>query len=127
MATRSLIGIEHEDGSISSIYCHWDGYPEGVGATLVKHYLKQEQVEALVKAGDRSSLGADPSAGAYEPKECGVKLPNGGWPRMSQEWVYLFRNGEWLYKEWNEHFDYRPLMSAMEQLGARLEDENDGL
>jgi len=28
MATRSNIGIVNEDGSVTGIYCHWDGYPE---------------------------------------------------------------------------------------------------
>ncbi len=35
MATRSNIGIVNDNGSVTGIYCHWDGYPEhkrkGVG------------------------------------------------------------------------------------------------
>ena len=34
MSTRSRIGMINPDGSVSSIYCHFDGYPEGVGKTL---------------------------------------------------------------------------------------------
>ena len=37
MATRSFIGIVEED-KIKGIYCHWDGYPENVGAILNGHY-----------------------------------------------------------------------------------------
>ena len=56
MATRSRIGLELEDGSIKSIYCHWDGYPSGVGATLAGHYTQREKVESLIRLGDISSL-----------------------------------------------------------------------
>jgi hypothetical protein len=57
MATRSRIGMEMPTGEVKSIYCHWDGYPEGVGATLKEHYTNPEKVEALVALGDISSLG----------------------------------------------------------------------
>ena len=57
MSTRSRIGMEMPDGSIKSIYCHWDGYPEGVGATLEKHYKDPKKIEKLLELGDISSLG----------------------------------------------------------------------
>lgn len=57
MATRSRIGIEQADGTVKSIYCHWDGYPKGVGKTLVEHYLMRDKVESLIALGDISSLG----------------------------------------------------------------------
>jgi len=57
MATRSRIGMEMPNGEVRSIYCHWDGYPEGVGATLKQHYTDPAKVEALVELGDISILG----------------------------------------------------------------------
>lgn len=56
MATRSNIGMIQDDGTIKAIYCHWDGYPEGVGATLAEHYTDPAKVEALMNLGDFSSL-----------------------------------------------------------------------
>lgn len=56
MATRSNIGIQGADGKIKAIYCHWDGYPSGVGATLAEHYTDLAKVEALLDLGDFSSL-----------------------------------------------------------------------
>jgi hypothetical protein len=56
MATRSRIGIENEDGTVSSVYCHWDGYPSHNGDLLVKHYSDRENVEALISLGSISSL-----------------------------------------------------------------------
>jgi len=56
MATRSRIGMEMPNGKVKSIYCHWDGYPEGVGATLQEHYVDPAKVEALIALGDISVL-----------------------------------------------------------------------
>ena len=56
MGTRSRIGIEMPDHSVVSVYCHWDGYPEGNGKTLVEHYQNREDVQELIDGGGISSL-----------------------------------------------------------------------
>jgi hypothetical protein len=56
MATRSRIAIERPDGSVSSIYCHNDGYPEYNGKVLHEHYQDREKVERLIGLGDISYL-----------------------------------------------------------------------
>ena len=56
MGTRSSISVQHTDGSISEVYCHWDGYVEHNGKLLVTHYNTQERAEALVALGDISAL-----------------------------------------------------------------------
>ena len=56
MATRSRIGIENEDGTVSSIYCHWDGYPSNNGRTLIDHYSDREKVKELIALGSISAL-----------------------------------------------------------------------
>ena len=38
MATRARIGLELKDGSVLSVYHHWDGYPEWLGRILKTHY-----------------------------------------------------------------------------------------
>ena len=57
MATRSRIAIEQADGTVKSVYCHWDGYPKGVGKILVEHYLMRDKVESLMELGSISTLG----------------------------------------------------------------------
>lgn len=57
MGTRSRIAAKNADGAFTSIYCHWDGYPSGVGATLAEHYKDEAKVRALLALGDISSLG----------------------------------------------------------------------
>jgi hypothetical protein len=60
MATRSLIGIVNKDGSIETIYNHWDGYPTYVGTVLTLFYGEKE-TRKLLKFGNRSSLHAKPT------------------------------------------------------------------
>ena len=59
MSTRSHIGIRNTDGTVDYIYCHYDGYPSGVGETLTKHYTTYDKVKALIALGDLSALGAE--------------------------------------------------------------------
>ena len=56
MATRSRIAIENEDGTVTSIYCHFDGYPEYAGSVLQEHYTDPEKVKKLIALGDISTL-----------------------------------------------------------------------
>jgi hypothetical protein len=59
MGTRSRIAMANADGSFTSIYCHWDGYPSHHGPILRDHYKDPEKVAALIALGDISSLGTD--------------------------------------------------------------------
>ena len=60
MATRSTIGIiDNRTGVVTSIYCHWDGYPEHNGEILVKHYTDPDKIWALMDLGALSSLGEE--------------------------------------------------------------------
>lgn len=56
MATRSTITVKCNDGKYRAIYCHFDGYLDGVGADLLQHYNNQEAAERLIANGDCSSL-----------------------------------------------------------------------
>jgi len=57
MGTRSTIAIKHGE-RIKAIYCHWDGYVEGVGATLLENY-DSTKANFLVALGNVSSLQAE--------------------------------------------------------------------
>ncbi len=56
MGTRSTINLELEDGTIKSIYCHWDGYPDHHLPILEEQYNTFEKVKALIDLGDLSVL-----------------------------------------------------------------------
>ena len=56
MATRSFICKSLPNNTIVGVYCHYDGYPSGVGATLANHYTTDERVTALLSLGSISQL-----------------------------------------------------------------------
>ena len=48
-----------KDGSVLSIYSHWDNYPEHNGRILRTHYNTKEKVTSLIDNGDVSCLWTD--------------------------------------------------------------------
>jgi hypothetical protein len=122
MATRSFIGKLLGDGSITGIYCHFDGYPEGVGATLKEHYMDPTKVDSLLALGSISSLGAEigeqhefedrsrdwvtayhrDRAEALEPPTVYRnidELRRNAFDELGVEYAYVFVNGEWATTE----------------------------
>ena len=107
MATRSFIGIQNTNGSVTGVYCHHDGYLEGVGATLTAHYTTAEQVRELVALGSLSSLGEDLDVTQAYHRDRGEDLDvaNYGSPgqiRFSDgdyEFLYVFTPEGWLVAE----------------------------
>lgn len=83
MSTRSRIGMVNKDGSVTSIYCHFDGYPSNNGAILLKHYKTAKKVKELISLGSISSLHENVSPD-----------PNGGTLRELKN-----VKGEWLWVE----------------------------
>jgi hypothetical protein len=64
VSTRSQIGIKYNDNCYKTIYCHFDGYPSGVGLTLIERYNNLEAAEALIELGDISGLANSPKSTA---------------------------------------------------------------
>lgn len=60
--------ITMDDKSVLQIYCHFDGYPDGVGCELIKHFNTYEDALALMLAGDTSYL-EDGITGVYAIRE----------------------------------------------------------
>lgn len=66
MSTRSAIAwydLALKTGM--SVYCHWDGYPAGVGRTLLDYYNDEGRVKHLVSLGDLSYVGQFIDPGEY--------------------------------------------------------------
>lgn len=77
MSTRSQICFEAANGEVTVNYCHFDGYPSGVGMTLLTHYTDLEKVKALIALGGISSLDKDVGEKhLYEDHDLSKKL---GW------------------------------------------------
>lgn len=56
MATRSSIARLNADGTVSAIYCHWDGYISNNGHILKDHYTDPAKIDQLIELGALSSL-----------------------------------------------------------------------
>lgn len=107
--------MELADGSILSIYSHYDNYPEWAGRILRTHYNTREKVEALVDGGDVSCLWTDDGfytsegktqRGYYGPlhysergEDCPPRLDKnlGEYLQNSEEYSYVYTQDEgWL-------------------------------
>ena len=109
MATRSRIGLELDDGSVLSVYHHWDGYPQWLGVTLNKKFNTRDKVAELLDGGDMSSCDSDTDWDLKEV-ESHVQYYNdrgdNTTPRLDkdldtylsegEEYAYLFTNDEWV-------------------------------
>lgn len=57
MATRSRIGIINKGEVVAdTVYCHWDGYPQYVGAVLKLYYTDVDKIKELISGGNLSSI-----------------------------------------------------------------------
>ena len=57
MSTRCLIGRKIENNKVEYIYCHHDGYLDGVGEILKTYYTNDDVIDKLMALGDLSALG----------------------------------------------------------------------
>ena len=138
MATRSNIAIVNQDKSISSIYCHWDGYPEYVGKLLLNHYNNVGIINELLDLGNLSQLCeklySDNNSHTFDKPEPGVCVAYGRErgekdqeaivfedlgefeDSASNSWAdyqYLFDNGKWSYRNVNNTLGWRELTPAV--------------
>lgn len=56
MNTKAAIGLLYNDKSVLGIICHNDGYVQGVGKTLLKHYNIIEDIHLLIELGTLTEL-----------------------------------------------------------------------
>lgn len=107
MATRSRIGILNPDLSITSIYCHWDGYPDGVGATLNEHYSSTPRALRLQSMGNLSALMSTIEESTFYGRDwgddgVGAEISIGKKAFLSladqsgAEWAYLWDGKAWM-------------------------------
>jgi hypothetical protein len=109
MATRSFISrFNPETEMYESIYCHWDGYPQGVGVTLRDNYHNSVAAGQLMEIGDISSLRdtvVETQQEAYKNRgDTDVDAKPFRfmsemmeyYRNMSCEYGYIWRDGKWL-------------------------------
>src|SRR5699024_3642149 len=67
MSTNAMI-FKMDNNKVRGIYCHWDGYPDYVGAILRDSYQNPNKVDNLINLGEISSLGDNVSAHPFVKK-----------------------------------------------------------
>lgn len=93
-------------GQYIAVYCHWDGYLEGVGAELKEHYNTYEKALNLVLGGSISSINNGNVK--YYTMRKGEDWENDEPVIFNDiktakdifsacEYFYVFDNGEWKY------------------------------
>lgn len=101
MATRSMIGRQNADGTVSGLYCHFDGSPEHQIPILLQHFATQDRVDALISAGDIWSLGPDLEKNRTNWRGAmshDAIIYQDTLRFMSHHYhIYLFANSEWWY------------------------------
>ena len=120
MSTNSRIAIANNDGTVKSVYCHWDGYPSNNGKILLEHYQDEEKIKELIALGGISSLGKNvkpehPETHNFDNREndCttvyhrdrGDELVISEYKDVStwsqnknrEEWNYIWKDGAWYF------------------------------
>lgn len=119
MATRSnisikipteMIGKVYENihgynvclgGEYMTIYCHWDGYIDGVGQYLLDYYNSFGKALELILGGDISSIQETSRGCEYYAKrddEDWVRImPSFSEtpPKKTEDYLYIFEDGRW--------------------------------
>lgn len=98
-----------------TIYHHWDGYPDGVGETLVKKFNDYDTILNLLCGGDASSINGETIVQycAWRGEEWDDVKPTQSdtEPSVTEEYAYLFKDEKWFFKgyeaeEWTDLKEY---------------------
>jgi len=138
MGTRARIGLRNPDNTVTSIYTHWDGYPEHHWPILTQHYNTIDRVRALLALGDLSIL--DENIGEkhdFDSAPEGVCTAYGRdrgeknvdaclhapeeWPDSGQEFEYVFDGERWLWRQPNGRGGWKKTYS--ESISLWIDDE----
>ena len=106
MATRSRIAVELDNGTVKSVYCHWDGYPDGVGQDLLnRSFNSTREVEDFIDEGSRSTVDESYYEKYGESRGEELEEPNvhasvdDYYSSDIEEYGYLFtKNNNWYVK-----------------------------
>lgn len=134
MATRGQIGIKYKDGSITSVYSHWDNYiTDGNGEILYNNYNNIAKVNNLISLGNISSLGKNIESTKFYDRDMNRKGEEArkfrnfdDWQKWSSygfvDYNYLYdaADGEWyVWEGYNDRLQGRPLSFALTEKLAK--------
>jgi hypothetical protein len=110
MGTHAMIGVYNQDGSVTASYCHYDGYLEGVGRTLINSYNNGYDAEVVARGGYLSALLDDymisrqesvhsDSSTDYESVD---EFLTFGFEDMGSGYLYIWDGTAWFFASLNQ-------------------------
>ena len=105
------VKIKH---NYAGIYCHFDGYPEGVGAALKKNFSDYDKLLNLIVGGDCSYIEIDAVKryGNRAGEKWDYLQPAQGDTAESvidaidNEYAYVFEDGKWTCTNYGENVEF---------------------
>lgn len=104
MSTNASISKMNENGTLKTVYLHWDGYVKGAGLTLKTAYATEEAIDELLSYGDISELGESVDQCVFygrDRNEDNTEARTYSFLREcildeKQEYNYVFVAGKWM-------------------------------
>lgn len=124
MATISTISVLCvSSGHVLQSYCHFDGYLEGVGKSLVTHWTNYSRAMSLVEGyGEIRALGKDFSDSEFYHRDRGEDLQSPSIYASLQDWLsdevgkvgndYIMINGVWHVLKDSKLYVVRDLLAS---------------
>jgi hypothetical protein len=118
--------VIEDSTKVIRIYHHWDGYPDGVGQTLLDEFNSYEKAINLIAFGDASDI-CGTNAVFYnswrEGEDWKITKPRQYTSEQSYEdscdedYAYLFKDGKWYVKNcWSdEDTDWKAVEEAIKK------------
>lgn len=119
MSTRSTIAYERDDGTIVGSYCHFDGYPGGVGREV--QHLSYNQAVELVDGGAMSQpwkYYGDEGSILYQDRNTLRK-------EFIGDFVYLRTKDGWFVDDGYIEFGRPPFLPLEDVLNGAWEDDEE--
>ena len=131
MSTRSRIAVELNDGTVKSVYCHWDGYPAGVGNDLLnRDFGSADEVEDFINEGNRSTVDEayydrygksrgeereTPTIHQDADTYLSTVFKNDAW----EEYAYLYnKDGEWTVTHYSGRIENEKVIDILEEVDS---------
>jgi hypothetical protein len=106
MGTRSMIGILNDNDTVTASYCHYDGYVDGVGKTLIESYNTNHEAKMVANGGYLSSLGpnySESKESAVNADEAEIYINEAEFKSEADfngaEYIYLWDGSDWLFQK----------------------------
>ena len=109
MSTHATISMLNQDGSVTSIYCHYDGYIGGVGHMLQRYFKTESYVEKFLARGHCSGVGDSIRSTVY--RGC-PPFEYEDWQdyeenAQREEYNYMYCDGKWTVRKfYDDQFKY---------------------